>query len=149
MPPATPCNVSLPGGIFIRIFFYSPCPGPTRSRSGKPPPGRRERGQKGWKAIARIASIRNSKERTSSVRASHSSRESADVSPHNTRSADPRGEITCFPRWKAMIGVANGSKRRRKRWEPVNPSWVVRHRILQFLAISPNNRQIKVSPPPC
>lgn len=105
--------------------------------------------ENGWKETACIASIRNSEERTSSVRVSHSSKESADVSPHNTRSVDLRGEITCFPRLKALIGVVNGKKRRgrrRKIWEQTDPLWGFRNQILQSLAIFPINLQMEIVP---
>lgn len=105
--------------------------------------------ENGWKETANIASIRNSKERTNSARVSHSSRESADVTPHNTRSVDLRGEITCFPRLKAMIGVVNGMKRRRRRRKTrgqVDPSRGVHNQILQSLAISTDKHQMEVVP---
>jgi hypothetical protein len=105
--------------------------------------------ENGWKETACIASIRNSEERTSSVRVSHSSRESADVSPHNIRSVDLLGEITCFPRLKAPIGVVNEKERRgrrRKIWEQTDPSWGIRNRILPSLAIFPNKLWMEVVP---
>jgi hypothetical protein len=103
----------------------------------------------GWKETANIASIRNSKERTNSARVSHSSRESADDTPHNTRSVDLRGEITCFPRLKALIGVVNGMKRRRRKrktWGQVDPSKSVRNRILQTWQFLPINTRWRLFP---
>ena len=81
-----------------------------RNRSGERS-ANPERGREGWKEIARVASIRNLQERTSTVKWLHSPRDSADVFLPNTHSED-RGEITSFPSLLQMIGAENGRERR-------------------------------------